>query len=149
MRTWLRASLIAAALLCAPGIASAQMAVQTVSITTDGSGNATVYSPPTFGMVVAVRYVPAAVNALDTGASLTITDSGTGLQVLSQSTLGTSSRDWWPRAFTVSTTGVAALFAGGGSNVLDLVPVAGAIKVVVASGGSAKSGTLYFFVQGR
>lgn len=132
--------------LAAP--ASAQMVVHTVSVTTDASGNATVYSQPTFGVVVAVRYVPGT-SALDNATTVTITDNGTDLQALSVSSLGPSARDFWPRAFTMSTTGVVALYAAGGTNVLDLVPVAGAIKVVVSGGGNAKSGTFYVYVEGR
>lgn len=140
--------IVAAALLCAPTLASAQMTVHTVTVTSDGSGDATVYTPPTFGVVVAIRYVPASASPLDATVDFTITDNGTGLQILAVTNIS-GSRDFWPRAFTVTTTGVVALYAGGGTNVLDLVPVAGAIKVVAAQGGAAKSGTLYFYVQGR
>ena len=38
-----------------PGPAAAQMVVLTVSLATDGSGDQTVYTRPTFGRVVAVR----------------------------------------------------------------------------------------------
>lgn len=144
MRRWLFALIVA----CLPAPAAAQMVAHAVSVTTDGSGDATVYSTQTFGTVVAVRYVPHASTPIDGAGTLVVTDNSTGLQVLSV-TLGSSSRDFWPRAFTVTTTGAVALYAGGGSNVLDLVPVAGAVKVVVASGGATKSGTVYIYVQGR
>ena len=147
MKTF-RSVLVALALLCAPVVASAQMTVQAVAVTTDGSGNATVYSPQTFGVVVAVRYVPASASPLASSATLTITDNATGLQVLAVSTLGSLSRDFWPRAFTMNTTGTAATYDGTRA-VLDLVPVAGALKVVVASGGATTSGTVYIYVQGR
>lgn len=142
-------SLAAVALFCLPASLVAQMVAHAVAVTTDGSGNATVYSPPTFGTVVAVRYVPNASTPLDDAADITITDNGTGIGVLTVTNVGPGARDFWPRAFTMNTTGTVALYAAGGTNVLDLVPVAGAIKVVVASGGATKSGTLYVFVQGR
>lgn len=133
-------------LLLTPSIAAAQMAVQAISVTTNGSGAATVYSPPTFGTVVAIRYVPDGSTPLDAAATLTITDNATGLQILAVTSLGIGGgRDFWPRAFTMNTTGTAATYDGT-RPVLDLVPVAGAIKVVVASGGSAKSGTVYVYV---
>ena len=144
-RQWLW---VAAILWLMPAWASAQMVVHSVAITTDGSGDATVYSPPTFGVVAAIRYVPDATTPLDNGADITVTDNGTGLQVLTQTNLGPGNREFWPRAYTVTTTGTVATYDGT-RNVLDLVPVAGAIKVVVAQGGATKSGTLYFFIQGR
>ena len=145
----LRLALLAAvALLLCPALASAQMVVHTVAVTTDSSGDATVYSPPTFGTVVAIRYVPHASTPLDDAADLTFSDNGTGLGVLTVTNMGPGARDFWPRAFTMSTTGTAATFDGTNS-VLDMVPVAGAVKVVVASGGATKSGTLYIYVQGR
>ena len=128
---------------------SAQMVAYTVTVTTNGSGDATVYSPPTFGTIVAIRYVPDGSTPLDTAATLTITDNTSGLTLLAISSLGTASRDFFPRAFTMTTTGTVALYAAGGTTVLDAVPVAGAIKVVVAAGGATKIGTVYLFVQGR
>lgn len=141
--------LATAALLLWPSVASAQMVVHSVSVTTDASGDATVYSPPTFGTVVAIRYVPHATTPLDGTADITVTDNGTGLPILTITNTAIVARTWFPRAFVVSTTGADALFAASGTNVLDLVPVAGAIKAVIAQGGNAKSGTLYFYVQGR
>lgn len=147
MRRILFALIVAAACLW-PAPVAAQMVVHTVSVTTDGSGDATVYTPQTFGHVVAIRYVPG--NATpDSTVDITVTDNGTDLQVLAATNLGGGPRDFWPRAFTMTTTGTVALYAGGGTNVLDLVPVAGAIKVVVAQGGASKTATLYIYVQGR
>lgn len=148
MRRWLL-GLIVAGVFCLPAPAAAQMVVHAVAVTTDGSGNATAYSPSTYGVVVAIRYVPAAVSPLASGATLTVTDNATGIQVLAVTSLGVGSgRDFWPRAFVMNTTGTAATFDGT-RPILDLVPVAGAVKVVIASGGAAASGTVYVYVQGR
>lgn len=146
MRRWLFGLFVACALW--PAQVSAQMVVHTVSVTTDGSGDATVYSRETFGTIAAIRYVPDGSTPLDTAATLTVTDNSTGLQALAVSSLGTAARDFWPRAFTMTTTGTVATYDGT-RNVLDLVPVAGAIKVVVAAGGATTSGTVYVYVQGR
>lgn len=137
------------ALLVWPAVAAAQVVVHTIAVTTDSSGDKTAYSRPTFGLVLAVRYVPDPSTPLDTASTVTITDGTTGLQVLAISSLGLTSRDFWPRAFTMTTTGTSALYAAGGQNVLEPVPVAGPIKVVVAAGGATKSGTVYVYVQGR
>lgn len=127
---------------------SAQIARHTVAVTTDAAGDATVYTTGTSGRVVAIRYVPDATSPLDTAASLTITDNGSGLQILAVSNLGVSARDFAPRMFTMTTTGAIALYAAAGESVLAPVPVSGAIKVVVAAGGNAKLGTIYVFVDG-
>lgn len=149
----LRRLLVTAVCVLAVGLvpqpASAQLVVHTVALATDASGDQTIYAQNTYGTVLAVRYVPHASTPLDTGGDLTLTDSVTGLQILAVTNVGPSSRDFAPRMFTVSTTGVEALYASGGTEVLTPVPVAGSIKVVVAQGGNAKNGTLYIFVAGR
>lgn len=142
-------ALIGLTLGLVPWPASAQVIVHTVSITTDASGDATVYTQGTYGEVRAIRYVPDASTPLDSGADLTITDNGTGLQVITITDVGASARNFAPRMLTMTTIGAPALYAAGGTDVLDPIPVGGAIKVVVASGGNAKSGTLYIFVAGR
>ena len=141
-------SLAVAALLLWPSQASAQMVAHTVAVTTDGSGDATVYSEPTFGVVLAVRYVPHDSTPLDAAADITITDNGTGQNVLTITNVGGGAREFLPRGVTVTTSGVEATYDGT-RIVLGSVPVAGAIKVVVASGGATKSGTVYLFIQGR
>ena len=147
MRPLFRAASLIGLLLCLPAVAGAQVIVHTVTLTTDGSGDVTAYTPTTRGTVLAIRYVPNASTPLDSTADITITDNGTGLQALAVTDIGASARDFWPRAFTMNTTGTAATYDGT-RNVLDLVPVANAIKVVVAQGGATKIGTLYIYVQG-
>ena len=139
---------IALLLWLVPSWASAQMVVHTVALATNSSGDKTVYTTGTAGRVVAVRYVPDATDPMDSTSDITITDNGTGLQILAATDLGTGARDFWPRAYTVTTTGVNATYDGT-RNVLDLVPVAGAIKIVVAQGGASNEGALYIFVEGR
>ena len=145
----MRRLLLAAVLFWLPSTASAQVVAHTVTLTTDSGGDVTAYTPTTFGEVLAVRYVPDASTPLATGADITLTDSVTGLQVLAITNIGLSARDFLPRAFTVDSTGANALYAAAGSNVLDRIPVANPIKVVVAQGGNVRSGTLYIYVQGR
>lgn len=111
---------------------------QSVAVTTDGSGNFTGYSAAVQGVCWSVTYVPAASNALDTGADITITEEDTGKPIITITNIGTSTVEKFPRAATCDTSGVA--ITGG----VDLIPVFGRIKVVVANGASTKSGTLYF-----
>ena len=131
-----------------PASVSAQMGVHTVSLATDASGDQTVYTAPTFGRVVAIRYVPDATDPMDTTSDLTITDNATGIQLLTATNLGAGARDWFPRAAMLTTTGVAITYDGT-REVHDEVPVAGAIKVVVAQGGASNEGALYVYVEGR
>lgn len=135
--------------LCWAAPAVAQMVVHTVALATDVSGDQTVYTTQTFGRVIAVRYVPDATDPMDTTSDITITDNETGLQMLAITDVGVSSRDYLPRTYTVTSTGVNALYAASGESVLDASPVAGAIKVVVAQGGASNEGALYIFVAGR
>ena len=85
---------------------------------------------------------------MDSGSDITITDNGTGLQVLAVTDIGTSARDFWPRAFSVTTTGTVATYDGT-NTVLDLVPIAGALKIVVDEGGASNEGELFIYVEGR
>ena len=128
---------------------SAQMAVHTVSITTDGSGNATAYTKDTYGRISAIRYVPDVSTPLTATADLTITDNETGLTVMVITDIGSIALNLFPRAAMIDTTGAAVLYASGGQAVRDQIPVGGAIKVVVSGGGASKLGTLYFFIEGR
>lgn len=149
MRQMIRAGCLLACLCVWPAAVESQVLVHTVTLTTDSSGDVTAYTRPTYGHVLAVRYVPDSSTPLDGGADVTVSDNATGLQVLAVTNMGLVARDFAPRIFTVNTLGAVALYAASGTSVLDAVPVAGAIKVVVASGGNAKVGTLYIYMQGR
>lgn len=53
-----------------------------------------------------------------------------------------------PRHATHDTAGAASLFAAGGEPVEALIPIAGErLKVIVAQGGNAKSGTLHVYIE--
>lgn len=117
-----------------------------LAITTNSSGAATVYSPTLQGRVVQVTYVPHASSPLDTGADFTVTEEDTGNAILTITNVGTSTVSYAPRQATHSVAGAAALYAGGGSAVLDLIAVKGRIKLVVAQGGNTLQGTLYVWM---
>lgn len=120
--------------------------VQTVAITTDASGDFTGYTNVVNGRVLQVRLDVPGTDGLAATSDITITDENTGASILAltdQNGDGT----WAPRQPTHSLAGAAALYAAGGTAVNDYVVVATSrIKVVVAQGGNAKTGTLYVTV---
>lgn len=129
------------------------MAIETtVSITTDSSGDATVYSPKLNGRLLSLRYEP---GDIATGADLTITSETTGQSLLSLTNAGTSNIQKAPRQTTHDPAdGSDAIYATG-NEVRDYFWLAGAgdhsgerIKVVVAEGGDTKTGAIKFITDG-
>ncbi len=115
-----------------------------VAVTTDASGDATAYTPVVTGKLSQIRYVK---TDFANGVDFTITAEATGETLWAQSDVNASATVA-PRQATHSTAGVAALYAGGGSAVLDKIALANdRIKIVVAQGGNAKSGTLHFVLE--
>ena len=116
-----------------------------IGITTDAGGNVTTYSEYVpDGTVVAV-VVDKGTLAITT--DITITGEKSGIAVLTLTDV-TANATYSPRGATHSTAGAAALYAAGGSAVLDRIPVAmERIKVVVAQGGAAATGTLHVYVE--
>lgn len=109
-----------------------------IDLTTDGSGNATGYSPVVTGRVLSVQYVK---TDFADGVDLTITAEATGQAILTltdQNTAGV----FFPRAQVHGPTGTALTYDGT-RTVNEPVCVAhDRIKVVVASGGATKTGTV-------
>lgn len=109
------------------------------TITTDASGNATVYLGSRLrGRVHAIQYVA---GTLDSGTDLVITGETTGVAILTDSPSGS---EWfYPRAFANAvTTGAAGSAAQEDVHVLNE-----RVKVVVAQGGNAGSGTIRAFID--
>lgn len=113
--------------------------VTKVAITTDGSGDATVYGEAGVGLLHAFVYTP---GDIDTGADLTITDEATGAALVTVTNGGTTAVTIMPRGGTANTSNAAALYASGGTGVLDKLPIVGRVKCVVAAGGDTKVGAL-------
>lgn len=120
----------------------------TVALATDGSGAQTAYTSDIVnGQILSVRYVVDGTNPLATGGSVTVTGETTGLPIIAISAIGTSSTQFYPRAATCDTSAAASLYAAAGQAVTDKITLSGErIKVVVASGGASKVGTLYFII---
>ena len=109
-----------------------------VSVTVDAGGDATVYSPVVTGRISAIHYVK---DDFADGVDFTITAEATGESIWTESNVNASTSRA-PRQATHTGLGAAALYAVGGAAVLDGINLANdRVKIVVASGGNATSGT--------
>ena len=114
-----------------------------ISITTDGSGDATGYIPATGSRSLSGRLNALVYTKTDyaNGVDFTITVESTG-QALVSATDANASATYTPRQATQSTAAAAALYAAGGTAVNDQIALVNdRIKIVVAQGGAAKVGT--------
>jgi hypothetical protein len=115
-----------------------------VSVTTDASGNATVFSEAVTGKISSIQYVK---TDFADGVDFTITSEASGESLWTQSDVNAAAIVR-PRAPTHSQAGVAALYASGGVAVLDKIAVANdRVKIVIGSGGNAKSGKFYIVLE--
>lgn len=110
----------------------------TVSLTTDGDGAATGYTPVVSGRVLSVVYTK---TDFANTADITVTADVTGMAILTL-TDQTASGTFHPRAQVHGPTGTALTF-NGTQTVNEPVPVAQErVKVVVAQGGDTKTGSV-------
>lgn len=116
-----------------------------VTVTTAADGSATAYTPTIpYGRVVNVIY---AKTDFSNGVDFTITGDVTGQNIWTESDVN-ASKTCAPRQPTHSQAGVAALYAGGGAAVNDLIRVVNErIKIVIASGGNTTTGTFTFILE--
>ena len=118
-----------------------------VTIAVDASGDGTGYTPVVSGFVRAIRYVPDGTVPYDTGADVTVTGDVSGIPILTVTNTGTVALSLYPRAATAGVTNTAALYAAGGTAILDLIPVSSErIKIVVAQGGTSKTGKFHVYI---
>lgn len=110
-----------------------------VSITTASDGSATAYTGYVSGFIMAIQYIK---TDFADGVDFTITAEATGEAILSL-TDQNSATIVRPRAATHSTAGVAAVYASGGTAVNDRIALGrDRVKIVIAQGGNAKTGTV-------
>lgn len=116
----------------------------TVSVTTAADGSATAYSEGIdYGRLSQIRYVK---TDFDNGSTITITSEATGETLWTEANVNASATRA-PRQATHSTAGAAALYAGGGTAVNDLIAIANdRIKIVIVAGGNVKTGTFHFLL---
>jgi hypothetical protein len=120
-----------------------------VAVTTDASGDVTAYTPAVNGFVHAVMYEPDGSSPLATGADITVTGSVSAIPVVTVTNLGTSAVAKYPRDATADVADAASLYAAAGEPVEARIPVADeSVKIVVAQGGNAKSGTFHVYIEG-
>lgn len=118
-----------------------------VSLTTNGSGAVTGYTPRLSGLLHSIEYVKdAGANPFANGVDFAITDEVTGKTLWTESDVN-ASKTCLPRAATHTTAGVAATLDGTVA-ALDKLPLANTrVKIVVAQGGDTKVGAIYVFVD--
>lgn len=114
-----------------------------VTVTTASDGTATAYSPRLSGELDSIQYIK---TDFANGVDFTITDEATG-ESLWTGTDVNASTVVRPRAPVHDQVGAARLFASGGTAVASKIAMASTrIKIVIAQGGNAKSGTFHFLV---
>lgn len=113
-----------------------------VAVTTAADGSFTGYTQPFAGRVLALFIVT---GTLDAGTDWTITEEDTGAAIATLT--NKNSGRVMPRDATHDVLGAASLYAAAGEPVEDAIPANGRIKVVVAQGGNATSGTLHVYVD--
>lgn len=116
---------------------------QVIDVTTDGSGDATVYSAqPLVGAILAITYIKPGSGGYANTADFTITLENTGQNVWTESNVTASK--------TVNTR-VPAAKADGTASTITEVPVHAAyerLKIVVAQGGAAATGKFFVVLGG-
>jgi len=116
----------------------------TVSLTTNGTGDATGYTPVLNGRLSQIRYVK---TDFADGIDVVVTAEATG-EILWDEDNVNASATRAPRQATHDTVGVASLYAGSGEPVEDkIVLAADRVKIVVANGGDTKTGTFHIVLE--
>lgn len=116
-----------------------------VAVTTDGDGAATAYtSEPVQGRVLGIAYVK---TDFADGVDFTITTEATAQQLWREDDVN-ASKTIYPRLAVHSGLAVALTFDGT-EPVAEPAPVANErVKIQIASGGAAKTGTFHVYVGG-
>jgi len=116
----------------------------TVTVITAADGTATAYTSEIVNGEI--RQIVYTKNDFANGVDFTITIENTAEGLWTESDVNASAVKA-PRMATHSVLGVATLYAGGGSAVLDKIVVANSrIKIVIAQGGNVKTGTFDILV---
>jgi len=114
----------------------------TVSLTTDSGGAATGYTPVITGRILAVIY---AKTDFADGVDFAITAEATGEAILTL-TDQNASANFYPRAQVHGITGTALTLDGTRLLVEPICVANDRVKVVVAAGGSVKTGSVIVIV---
>lgn len=116
----------------------------TVTVTTAADGSATAYSPVITGKLSQIHYVK---TDFAVGVDFTITSEATGETLWTEANVDASTTRA-PRQATHGTDGVAALYAAAGTAVNDKIALAkDRVKIVIANGGNAATGTFHIVME--
>lgn len=113
-----------------------------VALTTNGSGDATGYTPVVSGRVLGVRY---AKTDFANGVNFTITAEATGEAILTL-TDQNASGTFYPRSQVHGPTGTGLTLDGTRTASEPVVVANDRVKVVVAAGGDTKTGTVHVLI---
>lgn len=111
-----------------------------VDIVTNSSGAAEVYLQQGVnnglnGFLICLKYAP---GTIETGAVLTITGESSGIPIMTKTGAGTSTVFYYPRALLN-----AVVDGAEGTTPSEFIPIKNErIKIVVASGGDTKTGSI-------
>jgi hypothetical protein len=115
---------------------------ETVSVTTAADGSATAYSNVVNGRILSIQY---AKDDFADGVYFTITTETSGQDLWVDMNIN-ASETVHPRTQVHDTTGSALTLDGTRKNVAPVVVADERIKIVIAAGGNAKSGTFHITV---
>lgn len=112
--------------------------------TTSAGGDATVNGSAVLGKLHSILYRP---GTTDTGATVTVTTQGDAAQtVLAKTTAGTSNTWYYPRSLQHNPADGAALTGtAGGDRAMPILD--GPLRVVIASGGNATTGSVVIYYE--
>jgi hypothetical protein len=114
---------------------------KTITVTTDGSGDASETIQNCNGLIYQVRYVVDGGNPFATGANITFKEADTELNVLTMAAIGTSSFTRSPRELSCNPANGTV-----GTN-SDPIAVHGDMTIVVNSGGATKIGVFHIWIE--
>jgi hypothetical protein len=115
-----------------------------VTVTTASDGSATAYTPYLSGYIQSIQYVK---TDYADGVDFTITAEANGQAIWSESDVNAAVTKA-PRLAVHTVAGAAALYASGGVAVLDRIALGrDRVKIVLAQGGSAKTGKFVIMVD--
>jgi hypothetical protein len=117
-----------------------------VTVTTDGSGNATVFSPILTGRIINIIYTADGSTPYAGTVDFTITLEATGQGLWTELNIA-GSKTVSPQQPTHDQVGAAALYAAGGTAVRDFVFAANdRVKIALAQGGATTKGLFQIIV---
>lgn len=117
-----------------------RIAVHTVNVVTSAGGAYSSDPIHVDGFLLRISYKPSG-TPLDTGADLTLVESGTGLTIYTQANIGTAAFSKLPRKLIAS-----AADGAESTTEFDLIPINDKLTLTIAAGGNVLSGTFYLHI---